>query len=63
MPIYSYKCEKCGNVEDVLRKIEESDVPIDCECTGTMRKTFDQSGTSFILKGEGWYKTTPKGTE
>lgn len=60
MPIYSYKCEKCGNVVDVLRKIEESNVPIHCNCTGTMRKTFDQSGTSFILKGDGWFKSPPK---
>lgn len=64
MPIYSYKCTKCGNVKDEIRKVEQSDVPISCdECDGTMRKTFDQSGTSFILKGDGWYKPAPKDKE
>jgi len=64
MPIYSYKCTKCENIKDEIRKVEASDVPTACDvCGATMRKTFDQSGTNFILKGEGWYKTTPKGHE
>lgn len=59
MPIYTYRCEKCEKVQDVLRKIQESDIPLACDCTGTMRKTFDQSGTTFVLKGDGWFKTRP----
>jgi predicted nucleic acid-binding Zn ribbon protein len=51
-------------LRDVLRKIEESDRPISCdECDGTMRKTFDQTGTSFILKGDGWFKPSTKDKE
>jgi len=58
MPLYSYKCTNpdCGKIVDAIRKSEESDRPISCvECNGTMRKTFDQSGTNFVLKGK-WFK-------
>jgi putative FmdB family regulatory protein len=63
MPIYSYKCEnkECAIIEDRIRKIEESDRPVACpKCNGTMRKTFDQSGTGFILSGKGWFKNDGK---
>lgn len=61
MPIYSFKCIKCEHVEDMLRKVNESDRPITCpQCNGTMRKTFDQTNTGFTLKGPGWFKTDGK---
>ncbi|NIM18737.1 MAG: zinc ribbon domain-containing protein [Candidatus Latescibacteria bacterium] len=35
MPIYEYKCEKCGTIFSELRKISERSEPISCpECKG-----------------------------
>ena len=59
MPIYEYKCEKCGVVE-VEQKIK--DAPLTecpkCKEQGIETKVERQiSTTSFSLKGNGWYKT------
>ena len=55
MPIYEYRCVKCGNLTEVLQKF--SDLPIaECElCQGKMKKLISQS--TFHLKGTGWYVT------
>lgn len=55
MPIYEYKCEKCGIVIEKIQKF--SDPPLtDCEkCDGKVNKLLSQS--SFMLKGSGWYVT------
>ena len=56
MPLYVYRCQKCDNEEEVLQKL--SDDPLtDCEkCSSmsTMEKVMGK--TSFILKGDCWYK-------
>jgi len=53
MPIYEYKCKKCGNKIESLQKIGDPDPK--CECGTVMKKLM--STNSFILKGNGWYKT------
>lgn len=55
MPIYEYKCLKCGKEFEAMQKI--SDEPLrECSiCSGEVRKLI--SNTSFILKGTGWYVT------
>lgn len=55
MPIYEYKCVKCGRLTEALQKF--SDPPItECElCQGKMEKLISQS--TFHLKGTGWYVT------
>lgn len=54
MPIYEYRCAKCGDFE-LLRKF--SDPPVD-KCPTCRRKvTKLMSNTSFQLKGSGWYVT------
>ncbi len=55
MPIYEYKCTKCGHQIEALQKF--SDPPLtECElCHGRVRKMISQS--SFHLKGSGWYVT------
>ena len=54
MPIYEYRCEKCGDFEQTQRI---SDPPLDrCPtCRRKVRRLF--SNTSFQLKGSGWYVT------
>jgi len=54
MPIYEYRCEKCGDFEQMQRI---TDPPIDrCPtCKRKVRRLI--SNTSFQLKGSGWYVT------
>ncbi len=54
MPIYEYKCEKCGGTFDAMQKF--SDAPLtECRtCGGPVQKLISQ--TSFSLKGNGWYQ-------
>lgn len=54
MPIYEYRCKKCGDFEATQRI---TDPPLDrCPtCKGKISKLI--SNTSFHLKGTGWYVT------
>jgi putative FmdB family regulatory protein len=54
MPMYEYKCEKCGLVFEAMQKF--SDPPLtECKsCGGPVEKLISQ--TAFTLKGDGWYQ-------
>jgi putative FmdB family regulatory protein len=54
MPIYEYRCEKCGDFETTQRI---TDAPLQrCPtCRRKVRRLI--SSTSFQLKGSGWYVT------
>ena len=54
MPIYEYKCEKCGTFETTQR-ITEKPLSKCPTCRGKVKKLI--SNTSFQLKGTGWYIT------
>jgi putative FmdB family regulatory protein len=58
MPIYEYRCEKCGKTFELLQKIEEAPATQCVECGGKLQKLISQ--TSFQLKGSGWYATDYK---
>jgi len=55
VPIYEYKCSKCGKVFEIIQKI--SDEPLSrCKfCKGKVERLI--SNSSFQLKGSGWYLT------
>jgi putative FmdB family regulatory protein len=55
MPIYEYKCNKCGHITEIWQKF--SDPPLgQCEvCGGSVKKIISQN--TFHLKGSGWYVT------
>lgn len=55
MPIYEYRCTKCGHTFEAIQKM--SDAPLEsCEaCSGRLEKLF--SRTSFQLAGGGWYSS------
>jgi len=55
MPIYEYKCEKCGNEHEVMQKMTEKPLTVCKSCGGRLKKMI--SNTSFVLKGSGWYVT------
>ena len=58
MPIYEYKCTKCGKEFEVLQRSYDVD-EAPCESCGAPGKRF-MSNTSFVLKGTGWYVTDYK---
>ena len=55
MPIYEYRCEKCGKVFEVLQKFSDAPVKIHEACGGEVEKLISHS--AFQLKGSGWYQT------
>ena len=60
MPIYEYRCEACGHLEEHLQKVSEAPLTV-CPACGkpTYRKQLSAAG--FQLKGTGWYATDFKG--
>ncbi|HEY7554110.1 MAG TPA: zinc ribbon domain-containing protein [Candidatus Binatia bacterium] len=54
MPIYEYKCQKCGTFE-VTQRITDKALGKCPTCKSKVKKLI--SNTSFQLKGTGWYIT------
>jgi putative FmdB family regulatory protein len=55
MPIYEFRCKKCGNQIEVIQKMSDK-APVRCKkCGGRLEKMISQ--TTFQFKGEGWYVT------
>ncbi len=55
MPIYEYRCKKCGREFEVTQKFSDEPVKKCEECSGPVEKLISLS--SFHLKGGGWYQT------
>jgi len=55
MPIYEYKCQKCGKEFEELQKITDPPVSSCPFCNGPVTELISLS--SFHLKGSGWYVT------
>jgi putative FmdB family regulatory protein len=62
MPVYSYACRSCNHEFDVfytsqaaVKREEKSEKCPRCE--SKKKKRAVSKGTSFILKGNGWFKT------
>ena len=55
MPIYEYRCEKCGKVFEALQRFSDDPIKVHEECGGEVEKLISQS--AFQLKGSGWYVT------
>lgn len=54
MPIYEYRCAKCGEF-DIMQRITDKPLRKCPTCKGKVEKLV--SNTSFHLKGSGWYLT------
>ena len=54
MPIYEYKCQKCG-IFEITQRITDKSLGKCPTCKGKVKKLI--SNTSFQLKGTGWYVT------
>jgi putative FmdB family regulatory protein len=56
MPIYAYRCERCGHAKDVIQKFSDTPLSICPECgADAFRKQL--TAPAFQLKGSGWYVT------
>jgi putative FmdB family regulatory protein len=54
MPIYEYACAKCGELTEVLAKVDDAP-PAKCPHCGAKKLSRVVSRSSFQLKGGGWY--------
>lgn len=55
MPIYEYRCSKCGEIFEAFQKINDQPLTQCKYCQGKVEKLISHS--SFQLKGSGWYLT------
>jgi putative FmdB family regulatory protein len=53
MPIYEFRCARCGKLAEVVQRVGERPPP--CPECGSKRMVRAVSRTSFQLKGGGWY--------
>ena len=55
MPLYEYKCEKCGDVFEVRQKFSDEPLTVHEKCGGAVQRLISTS--AFQFKGSGWYVT------
>jgi putative FmdB family regulatory protein len=55
MPIYEYKCSKCGSVFEVIQKVDAPALKKCLKCSAPVHKIV--SSSAFQFKGSGWYVT------
>jgi putative FmdB family regulatory protein len=53
MPIYEYRCTRCGDEIEVMQKMSDRALRKCGKCSGRLEKLI--SRTSFQLKGGGWF--------
>jgi putative FmdB family regulatory protein len=59
MPIYEYKCRKCGHQFEALQKFSDEPLSVCPKCNANaLQKCI--SASSFQLKGSGWYESDYK---
>ncbi len=60
MPIYGYRCTKCGHQFEVYQKMSDEPVQTCPKCEGKVTKMLYPTGVVF--KGSGYYSTDYKGS-
>jgi putative FmdB family regulatory protein len=55
MPLYEYKCTKCGSVFESLQKVNDPPLKKCIHCHGPVKKLLSPPALQF--KGSGWYVT------
>jgi putative FmdB family regulatory protein len=58
MPIYGYRCEKCGHEIEVLQRMSDAPPKTCQKCKGKLSKMMYAAGVVF--KGSGYYTTDYK---
>jgi putative FmdB family regulatory protein len=63
MPTYEYLCKSCNHEFEITQSIKDDKLSVCPECQEHSLQRLISGGTSFTLKGGGWYKdlySTPK---
>ena len=55
MPLYEYKCTKCGERVEIIQRVSDPPYSHCPKCGGDMKKQFSSPAIQF--KGSGFYKT------
>jgi putative FmdB family regulatory protein len=55
MPLYEYKCDKCGNLFEVMQKFSDEPLETHENCGGAVHRLLSAPALQF--KGSGWYIT------
>ena len=55
MPLYEYRCSKCGKTFETLQKFSDAPLTVHEDCGGPVERLL--SAPAFHLKGSGWYAT------
>src|ERR1051325_2059343 len=55
MPLYDYRCQKCGETFEVRQKFSDEPLTVHEACGGEVQKLL--SAPAFQFKGTGWYVT------
>ena len=55
MPLYEYRCAKCGKVFEVMQKFSDAPLETHQDCGGTVERLLSPPALQF--KGTGWYVT------
>jgi len=55
MPLYEYKCDKCGAVFEVMQKFSDEPLRVHDQCGGMVERLISAPALQF--KGSGWYVT------
>ena len=55
MPVYEYRCKKCGHQFERIQTMSEPPVRRCERCRGSVDKVISSSG--IVFKGTGWYVT------
>src|SRR4051794_40767792 len=59
MPLYDYRCHKCGEVFEVRQKFADEVLTVHEACGGELERLISLPAIQF--KGTGWYVTDYKG--
>lgn len=55
MPLYEYRCHKCGKTFETLQKFSDRPIEVHEDCGGEVERLISPSALHF--KGHGWYVT------
>jgi putative FmdB family regulatory protein len=55
MPLYDYRCEKCGGTFEVIQKFSDEPIKVHEGCGGAVERLVSAPALQF--KGTGWYVT------
>ncbi len=55
MPLYEYRCNRCGTTFEVMQKFSDAPLATHPECGGDVERLLSAPALQF--KGSGWYVT------